>query len=246
MQFSQEHAEFFPNVLSIREREVVELAVTGHTDEQIAQALSITTSTVNSYWVRIRGKVGPLSRSEIVGKMIHAGYREERALREAEIARLSGLLRTVNARLAGVQRQLDASDGVDWHLLALHFASEALLVVKGEAEVVYANLQAERLFGCNPNALVGTSVCELTCADGRERRRTRIRDFMHEAAPGRIALGVREPCFAHPYEGEDFRVTMVFERFDTQEGNMAIVTVKEFLADVEEIVRSLRKPIALE
>ncbi|RYZ87846.1 MAG: LuxR family transcriptional regulator, partial [Proteobacteria bacterium] len=65
---------FRPDELSQREREVLDLAIDGHTDEQIAQSIGISVSTVNSYWVRIRAKVGPHSRTEIVSKMLRMGF----------------------------------------------------------------------------------------------------------------------------------------------------------------------------
>jgi DNA-binding CsgD family transcriptional regulator len=246
MLLESDQGEFDPASFSVREREVVDMVVLGHTDEQISQALDIPTSTVNSYWVRIRGKIGQLSRTEIVAKMLHAGYREERRVREAEIMRLTGLLGAANAALAGAEGQLAAAHGVDWHLLALHFASEALMIANGPGDILYANLQAERLFSCDPGALVGRAICELTVPQGREKRRARILQFMESDAPGRLALGVREPCFAHPESDDEFRITMVMKRFDIPSGPMAVVTVKEFLADAEEIIRSLRKPITLE
>lgn len=242
---SQEQPGFDPTVFSVREREVVDLAVLGHTDEQIAHTLDITTSTVNSYWVRIRGKIGPLSRTEIVAKMLHAGYHEEHARMEAEIARLNSLLTKANTDLAGARSQLAATKGVEWHLLALHFASEALMVANGTGEVVYANLQAERLFGGDPGALVGRAVCDLTDVLQRDRRRELIEGFMRGETPPRLAMGVQEPRYAQLEEGDVFRVTVVLERFRTHSKTMAVITVKEFLGDVEEIVRSLRKPIAL-
>src|SRR5689334_16434395 len=75
-------------LLSTRERQILGLAVEGCTDEQIGQRLGITTSTVNSYWVRIRSKVGLLSRTEIVG-----GYLRQLAIVE------SAELRTMVERL---------------------------------------------------------------------------------------------------------------------------------------------------
>jgi DNA-binding CsgD family transcriptional regulator len=67
--------------LSARELAVLTFAAQGQTDDMIAGRLGIQTGTVNSYWVRIRGKQGNLSRSELVARFVqknadavHADY----------------------------------------------------------------------------------------------------------------------------------------------------------------------------
>ncbi len=51
--------------LSDRELQVLEYAVKGYTDDMIAQAMNIEKGTVNSYWVRIPGKLDHLSRTHL-------------------------------------------------------------------------------------------------------------------------------------------------------------------------------------
>ena len=82
-----------PN-LSCREAEIVELSIQGLTNETIAHRLGISVGTVNTYWLRIRMKVGGLGRTDTVAKILAA--RSEMALREAnkmheqELAETSG------------------------------------------------------------------------------------------------------------------------------------------------------------
>jgi len=52
--------------LSTRELETVRMASEGMTDRDIAQALGIAVGTLNTYWTRIRSKVGLHTRSDIV------------------------------------------------------------------------------------------------------------------------------------------------------------------------------------
>lgn len=102
--------------LSTRELSVLKLATQGFTDDMIARELNIERGTVNSYWVRIRGKLGHLSRTELVARYVQsnadAGFAEttdrvnaEAAKRDsknkelldkanAEIDRLRNLLKT--------------------------------------------------------------------------------------------------------------------------------------------------------
>jgi DNA-binding CsgD family transcriptional regulator len=58
--------------LSQRELAVMNYAVNGYTDDMIAHELGIERGTVNSYWVRIRGKMGHLSRTELVARFLQA------------------------------------------------------------------------------------------------------------------------------------------------------------------------------
>lgn len=71
-----------PKALSERESAILSLAVMGKTDDQISFALNITSSTVNSYWVRIRSKLGPYSRVQIVVGVL--AFEHQRKVREME------------------------------------------------------------------------------------------------------------------------------------------------------------------
>lgn len=71
--------------LSPREEEIIELCVEGLTNEAIASKLGLSLGTVNTYWLRIKLKVGGLGRTDTVVKIIKD--RAEFALREANIER---------------------------------------------------------------------------------------------------------------------------------------------------------------
>ncbi len=71
--------------LSPRELEIVELAIQGLTNERIANNLGIRVGTVNTYWLRIRLKVGGVARTDTVAKVILE--RADRALRAANVDR---------------------------------------------------------------------------------------------------------------------------------------------------------------
>lgn len=75
-----------PNrTLSPREEEIVELCVEGLTNDAIAHRLGLSVGTVNTYWVRIKLKVGGFGRTDTVVKVIKE--RAEKALREANVER---------------------------------------------------------------------------------------------------------------------------------------------------------------
>ncbi|MBL8064663.1 MAG: helix-turn-helix transcriptional regulator [Chthonomonadaceae bacterium] len=71
--------------LSKRETEIVELSIQGYTNDAIAAKLDLSVGTVNTYWLRIRLKVGGLGRTDTVAKVITE--RADLALREANVER---------------------------------------------------------------------------------------------------------------------------------------------------------------
>lgn len=73
--------------LSPREEEIVELCTEGLTNEAIAQKLGISVGTVNTYWLRIKLKVGGQGKTDTVVRVIKE--RAERALRDANTERKS-------------------------------------------------------------------------------------------------------------------------------------------------------------
>jgi DNA-binding CsgD family transcriptional regulator len=71
--------------LSPREEEIVGLCVEGFTNEAIATRLGLSLGTVNTYWLRIRFKVGGNGRTDTVARIIKE--RAERALRDSNVER---------------------------------------------------------------------------------------------------------------------------------------------------------------
>ena len=71
--------------LSPREDEILELCVQGLTNDAIAHKLGISVGTVNTYWLRIRMKVGGSGRTDTVVRIIKD--RAEKALRESNVER---------------------------------------------------------------------------------------------------------------------------------------------------------------
>ena len=107
--------------LSPREAEIVELAIVGLTNEAIAIKLDLSVGTVNTYWLRIRLKVGGLGRTDSVARVIKE--RAERALVAANVDRSSLVeliadrdlaLLEVRASLALLQLALDQIKSAVW------------------------------------------------------------------------------------------------------------------------------------
>jgi DNA-binding CsgD family transcriptional regulator len=71
--------------LSPREEEILGLCIQGLTNDGIAAKLGLSIGTVNTYWVRIRLKVGGNARTDTVARIIKE--RAEKALRSANVER---------------------------------------------------------------------------------------------------------------------------------------------------------------
>jgi len=69
--------------LSPREKEIVELAAEGLTNEAIADRLGLSVGTVNTYWLRIKLKVGGFGRTDTVVNVF-----KDRAARELKEERV--------------------------------------------------------------------------------------------------------------------------------------------------------------
>jgi DNA-binding CsgD family transcriptional regulator len=107
--------------LSAREAEIVELAIQGLTNEGIAIKLHLAVGTVNTYWLRIRMKVGGVGRTDTVARVIKE--RAEKALREANVDRENladhiadreRSLLEVRAELALLQLAMDQIKSAVW------------------------------------------------------------------------------------------------------------------------------------
>ncbi len=85
--------------LSPREEQIVDLCVRGLTNEAIAHELGLSVGTVNTYWLRIKFKVGGTGRTDTVVRIIKD--RAEHALREANVER-SELAALIAEREQGV------------------------------------------------------------------------------------------------------------------------------------------------
>ena len=107
--------------LSPREEEIVELCVAGLTNDAIAHRLNLSVGTVNTYWLRIRLKVGGQGRTDTVVRVIKE--RAERALRESNSERneLTAILAEkeqgvleLRAALALLQMAMDQIHSTVW------------------------------------------------------------------------------------------------------------------------------------
>lgn len=63
-----------PSGLSSRMQQVIQMAATGMSDKEMAAQLNVSTSTIDTYWKRIRAKVGARSRAQIINDLLIQRY----------------------------------------------------------------------------------------------------------------------------------------------------------------------------
>lgn len=103
--------------LSPREDQIVGLATEGLTNEAIAIALNLSVGTVNTYWQRVRMKVGGLGRTDTVARVV-AVRADERKRNRAELPahfpQMDGLPPELRAALALIQLANDQVKSTVW------------------------------------------------------------------------------------------------------------------------------------
>lgn len=129
------------NQLSAREEEVLRLAGNGLTDQQIANVLNIKVSTVTTYWVRIRAKVGQLSRAELISLSLRQQSQETINGLRAEISRLNAELATTHAAKAEAHLSEEVLKA------ALDAVSSGMVIVRPDGAVAVSNRAARTLLG---------------------------------------------------------------------------------------------------
>lgn len=140
--------EFQRSLLSERENEILDLAADGLTDVQIALRLTIRPSTVNSYWVRIRSKLGHRSRTELVAMSLRKEAKDEQAkliLRAQEFE-----------RLAFEREELsEAEQYASLLRTGLQALPDAVALVAENGVIHFANDRFAKLFGYERDELCG-------------------------------------------------------------------------------------------
>ncbi|HWD41101.1 MAG TPA: helix-turn-helix transcriptional regulator, partial [Fimbriimonas sp.] len=113
--------------LSQRESDLIRFAADGHTDAQIAARLGISEATVGTYWGRVRVKIGPYSRTELVATVLRAQIDEELDSLHRENSRLVEALENSDSEIERLDQAI------------LDDAPDAVILVDEGAVVRYAN-----------------------------------------------------------------------------------------------------------
>ena len=144
--------------LSPREMKVLELAAAGHTDKGIAVKLEISPTTVVTYWTRIRGKLGPMSRAELVGKLVH-----HRA--QVEVATLRRELEVHIAEAKSLRKDVAMLGQL------IESAPEAMIVVNADGSIRSGNDRAASLLECPKESLAGRHIATFVPGEIQDRHK---------------------------------------------------------------------------
>jgi PAS domain S-box-containing protein len=135
--------------LSEREEQVLLLSTKGLTDKEIAKKLGLSIATVNTYWVRIRTKLGGANRAELVAAALQMNAEETLTAKELENQRLiAEIVRRAEAEkaLRDHQERLQAIiDGTPVNIYVKDTLGRYMLVNKG----------VEQFFGLDRKDILG-------------------------------------------------------------------------------------------
>ncbi|MHB8636412.1 MAG: PAS domain S-box protein [Fimbriimonadaceae bacterium] len=201
--------------LSDREQQLIKLASKGQTDTAIAHRLGISEATVGTYWGRIRIKLGPYSRTELVATVLKA--EQERAL---------NALRDENANLV-LTLQHAASEGKierGFGDICLDSAPDAMLIVTEGGVVTTANTAAHELFGYEPGTMLGLSVSSLIPERHRESHDAHREVYV--ARPRRRAMGEHLSTPALKANGVEFEIRASLATVATPTGTLIICAIR--------------------
>jgi PAS domain S-box-containing protein len=210
--------------LSARENQVVDLAIVGMTDNEIANELGISTSTVISYWVRIRGKVGHLTRTEIVASSLRA---EAHTRIEAYRDQVRKLEDTVAERTRhGGQSQDPGGFGA-----ILDNLPDAVFTCDASGTIEYVNLRVLALLKATPEDLVGHNVSTIFPA-GSSPAIVPDEEMLFDRSH-RSTIGLTEVVFARKKSGEQFRAVLAVSHYVVGDRPMAACVIRSFVDEID-------------
>lgn len=199
--------------LSAQEKRVLELAVNGHTDKGIADALGISPTTVVTYWGRIRAKFGMQSRPELVAKFVLG-------LAQTKLDDLKASLRERAAHEAELAREVET-------LFAfIDFAPEAMLIVDADGIIQRGNLQAAELLECDQSEFPNLPVAKFIPSDIHEAHIGYRERYMKD--PMRLAIGHDVGVNILTFKGNVVVGLVLLNVAKTPEGEFVVVMLRKF------------------
>lgn len=193
------------SILSPREKELLDFAVQGQTDQAIANKLGISLATVGTYWGRVRIKLGPYNRTELV-----ALYLKDEAARALDDVKQqnSALVSSINEHVLK-ETMLQS---------LIETAPDAILLVSAEGVIELANRRAEEMFGYPGDELVGATVEKLVPSRYHEAHRQNRAEYVQN--PVRKDMGEHLATVALRKDGTEFPIAAALSASDTPTGRM--------------------------
>ena len=205
--------------LSPRERQLLEFAAQGLTDNAISNSLGISLATVGTYWGRVRIKFGPYNRTELVAmylkeeatEAVDALKQENRVLLEqiSEHAKTTDMLKTSLELFRGL----------------VETAPDAILLVSESGMIELANEQAEQMFGYNRHELLGRVVEDLIPQRYHEQHQDRRAEYNSE--PIKRRMGEHTATYARRKDGTEFPVAAALSAAQSPAGLLVTCIVRD-------------------
>lgn len=204
--------------LSDREKQLIELASQGFTDTAIGQQLGISEATVSTYWGRIRVKLGPFSRTELVALV----------LRE-ESDRILEKLREENEALSRRLR-LDTGDYNDgqnsnFYKDLLEVAADAMFLVNEQGVIENLNESAAELFGYAKDELLGGPISRLIPDRYRMVHDSHRNEYVEK--PEKRRMGEHRSTVALRKDGKEFSIAATLSAIKVESGISVLCIVRE-------------------
>ena len=204
--------------LSERERQLIDLAAAGHTDVSIAHELGISEATVSTYWGRVRIKIGPFSRPEIIARVIRHDA-------QATIADLQ-------ERNRQLVDELQARTGKEWgdpeanyYRKLLESAPDAILIVDDSGRIEMVNDELCALFGYERGELEGEMLTALLPERYRMIHSQHREDYM--ANPQKRKMAEHLVSLALHKTGREFQIAASLSPVDTAGGIRVVCILRE-------------------
>lgn len=204
--------------LSEREEQVLRLAMRGFTDTAIAHSLEISEATVGTYWGRVRIKLGPYSRTELVARALQEESRD-----------VVGKLQAENARLISEMKALDFENvdenSINLAMQVIENAPDAMLVVNERGTIEFVNESALALFGYTRNELLGERVSKLI-----PQRYWQVHDAHRAeyiANPEKRKMGEHLATPAVRKDGTEFSVAAALSAIESPNGLMVTCILRD-------------------
>lgn len=216
---TKQRGEGFIGGLSGREKQLLQMATRGHTDQSIANHLGISLATVGTYWGRVRTKLGPYNRTELVAKFLKEHAEKTVALLRDENAHLVKQIEDRTRTEQMLRTSLDLFKGL------LETAPDAILIVDESGQIKFANEQAGELFGYSAAEMGRLRVEELMPERYRETH-LEHRDH-YNGNPVKRRMGQHLATMAIKKTGEEFPMAAALSATSTPHGLLITCIVRD-------------------
>lgn len=218
--------ETFPD-LSPRETQLLLMASEGLTDNAISLKLGISVATVNSYWVRIRSKLGAQSRTEAVAMALRTHAEANMRKLQTENERLAAEL------AAATQPEASGSLSAQSFQDMIQAAADGILIVGASGKIIACNPALAEMFGYQKDDLTGQLVSRLIPTRLREAHMDHVNEYF--GAPSRRRMGHDLFTPGLRKDGTEFAVSVTLGSHETAGGHYTVCMIRDASAEMDAI-----------